>query len=38
MKHADKLGTVESIGGREPTAREHTQLEELSDGTILGHL
>ena len=38
VEHAHKLGTVESICGCVPAARKHTQLEELSDGPILGHL
>ena len=38
MEHAHKLGTVESIGDSEPTAGKHTQLQELGDRTVLGHL
>ena len=38
MEHVDKLGTEHCFGGSEPTARENTQLKELSDGTVLGDL
>ena len=38
VEHAHKLGTVDGISGSETTARKHTQLEELGDSTVLGHL
>ncbi len=37
MEGGHKAGTIKSIKGREPTTGEHTQLQELSDGTILGN-
>ncbi len=38
VKHINKLSTVDGIGSSEPTPWEDTELEELSDGSILQHL
>ena len=38
VKHVDKLGTENGVCGRESTPREDAQLQELSDGAILGDL
>ena len=38
MEHVHKLGTENGVGCSEATAREDTQLQELSDGAVLGHL
>ena len=38
VQHVQELGTEDGVGGREPAAREDTELEELRDGTVLGHL
>lgn len=34
----DELGTVDGVHGGEDTAWEQTQLQQLSDGLILGRL
>ena len=38
VQHVQELGTEDGVRGCEPATREDTELEELRDGTVLGHL